>query len=132
MTNTYSIKQAAEQTNLTAHTLRYYERIELIGPIGRDAYGRRFYTQSDIGWIQLLMRLKLTGMSLDTMKQYAELQKGSDPTGKLRRELLEQHERDTLARLSELNACLDVIRYKIQNYKYLEENQTNAFPGDTP
>ncbi len=120
MAKILSIQQAAEQTGLTAHTLRYYERIDLIGPITRDDAGRRLYSDDDLGWIELLMRLRATGMSIQQMKQYADLQKGSDPTGNQRREILEAHERLMLAKLAELEACLDVVRYKIDNYRQIK------------
>ncbi len=121
MTKILSIQQAAEHSGLTAHTLRYYERIDLIGPIGRDDAGRRLYTDDDLGWIELLLRLRATGMSLQKMKQYADLQKGSDPTGVQRRKILEAHEQLMLAKLAELNDSLKVVRYKINNYKKIKE-----------
>ena len=121
MANTLSTQQAAEHSGLTAHTLRYYERIDLIGPITRDDAGRRLYTDDDLGWIELLRRLRATGMSLQKMKQYADLQKGSDPTGNLRRKILEEHEQLMLAKLAELNDSLKVVRYKINNYKKIKE-----------
>ena len=120
MAKTLSTQQAAEQTGLTAHTLRYYERIDLIGPVERDDAGRRLYTDDDLGWIELLMRLRATGMSIQQMKQYANLQKGGDPTGVQRQEILEEHEQLMLAKLAELNACLEVVRYKIDNYKQIK------------
>ena len=121
MAKILSIQQAAEHSGLTAHTLRYYERIDLIGPIGRDDAGRRLYTDDDLGWIELLLRLRATGMSIQQMKQYADLQKGSDPTGVQRREILEEHEQLMLTKLAELNDSLAVVRYKINNYKKIKE-----------
>ncbi|MFY1051974.1 MerR family DNA-binding transcriptional regulator [Ectopseudomonas khazarica] len=41
-----SIDEVARRTGLTAHTLRYYERIGLIGPVGRTASGQRRYLTS--------------------------------------------------------------------------------------
>jgi MerR-like DNA binding protein len=35
----FTIQEAAEMTGLTEHTLRYYERIGLLMPIGRAANG---------------------------------------------------------------------------------------------
>lgn len=121
MSDTLSIQQAAQRTGLTAHTLRYYERIDLIGPITRDEAGRRLYSDDDLGWIELLMRLRATGMSIQQMKQYADLQKGDDPTGEQRRSILEEHEQLMLGKLAELETCLEVVRYKIDNYKKIKE-----------
>jgi DNA-binding transcriptional MerR regulator len=38
-----TIAQAAERSGLSAHTLRYYERIGLIHPVGRGANSHRRY-----------------------------------------------------------------------------------------
>jgi len=48
MERTYTIKEAAEQTGVSAHTLRYYERIGLLEPIQREASGRRRYRDGDL------------------------------------------------------------------------------------
>jgi hypothetical protein len=42
-----SIQQAAEQTGLTTHTLRYYEQIGLLPSIQRAANGYSSLTSSD-------------------------------------------------------------------------------------
>ena len=38
-----TIDDVAKRTGLSAHTLRYYERIGLIAPIGRAPGGQRRY-----------------------------------------------------------------------------------------
>ena len=44
-----TIQEAATQTGLSEHTLRYYERIGLISPISRAPNGHRRYHEEDIG-----------------------------------------------------------------------------------
>ena len=48
---TWSISDAAEKCGLTQHTLRWYERIGLLGPVARDANGRRRFGDSDLEWL---------------------------------------------------------------------------------
>ena len=38
-----TIQEAAEQTGLTTHTLRYYEQIELIPAVERETNGHRLF-----------------------------------------------------------------------------------------
>lgn len=46
--HTYSIKEAAALTGLPASTLRYYESIGVIEPVGRgESSGHRAYTDDD-------------------------------------------------------------------------------------
>jgi DNA-binding transcriptional MerR regulator len=51
MEDTFTIQQVADATNLSVHTLRYYERVGLIHPIDRAENTHRRYTQDDIGLI---------------------------------------------------------------------------------
>jgi len=62
MTTGFTIQETAERTGLTAHTLRYYERIGLVWEVYRDSAGHRRYTEQDVGWLILLTRLRATGM----------------------------------------------------------------------
>jgi len=46
-----TIQEAAARTRLSAHTLRYYERIGLIHEVRRGTGGRRRYDADDLaGW----------------------------------------------------------------------------------
>ncbi|HEV8193584.1 MAG TPA: MerR family transcriptional regulator, partial [Ktedonobacterales bacterium] len=65
-----TIQQASKLTGLTTHTLRYYERIALLTPVGRATNGHRRYDQQDVERITFLNYLRLTGMPLDQMKAY--------------------------------------------------------------
>lgn len=60
-----AISEAAAATGLSTHTLRYYERAGLmLDPIDRASSTHRRYTESDIGWVQFLTRLRSTGMPI--------------------------------------------------------------------
>jgi DNA-binding transcriptional MerR regulator len=48
-----SIAEAAERSDLTAHTLRNYERDGLmLAGVGRSTSGHRRYTERDLTWIR--------------------------------------------------------------------------------
>ena len=60
-----TIAEAAEQTGLSAHTLRYYERDGLMRtPMRRSASGHRAYDEEDLRWISLIAKLRATGMAV--------------------------------------------------------------------
>jgi DNA-binding transcriptional MerR regulator len=68
---TYSIKEAAVLTGLPASTLRYYESIGVIAPIGRgDSSKHRVYTDEDLDQVTWVACLAATGMSVSDMRQY--------------------------------------------------------------
>jgi DNA-binding transcriptional MerR regulator len=117
MTNgNLTIKQVAAATGLSVHTLRYYERIGLIHPIDRADNTHRRYSHDDIGWIEFLMKLRATGMSIQDMRVYAQLQRQGDSTLPERVEMLKALQRKVEARILELDQHLDLIRYKIDFY----------------
>ena len=59
-----TIQQVAALTQLSEHTLRYYERIGLLDPVNRASSGHRRYSTGDIAWIEFLTRLRTTGMPI--------------------------------------------------------------------
>jgi DNA-binding transcriptional MerR regulator len=123
----YTIQEAAEKTGLTVHTLRYYERIGLLQPIGRAGNGHRRYSQQDITLIQTLNRWRQTGMPLDEVQRYVKMIQQGDTTAGERRALLEAHRQTVVKQIEELQATLSLIDYKIQNYTDIEKQQEKAF-----
>src|SRR5512147_169738 len=112
-----TIQEVAQATGLSAHTLRYYERVGLIHPIDREQNSHRRYTQDDVGWINFLTKLRATGMSIRDMQRYAALQRQGDETLPERVEMLRAL-RDTVeAHMDELNEHLKLIYYKIEIYQ---------------
>ncbi|MEM5004701.1 MerR family transcriptional regulator [Priestia megaterium] len=125
MENLFSIQQVASITGLSTHTLRYYEKIGLIKNVQRDQTGYRQYTDFDLAWIQFLIRLRVTGMPMLKMKQFSDLRQKGDSTITARKELLEEHYKDVLGKIEELELNSQRIEEKIAHYKKLEtvENQ---------
>ncbi len=116
MEENLTIQQAAEQTGLSEHTLRYYERIGLIAPVGRAGSGHRRYSMNDLGWIDFLQHLRATGMPIAQMQEYAALQRQGEATVGARLALLEAHRQRVLAQIADLEQNLGVIEYKITYY----------------
>ena len=67
----YTIKEAAALTGLPASTLRYYESIGVIAPVGRGASsGHRVYGEEDLDQIMWVACLAATRMSVGDMRKY--------------------------------------------------------------
>lgn len=119
-----TIQQVAEATGLSVFTLRYYERVGLIHPIDRAENTHRRYTQDDIGWIDFLMKLRATGMSIGEMQAYAELQRAGDQTLPQRLDMLKKLRDDVETCMAELHRNLELVCYKIDVYsEIIEQNQ---------
>ncbi|MGW2922135.1 MerR family transcriptional regulator [Streptomyces angustmyceticus] len=112
----YTIGEVAEHTGLSAHTLRWYERIGLMPHVDRTHTGQRRFTNRDLDWLSLVTKLRLTGMPVADMVRYAELVRDGERTFAEREELLTAHREDVRQRIAELQSTLDVLDYKIDIY----------------
>ncbi len=112
----YTISEVVAFTGLTAHTLRWYERIGLMPHIDRSHTGQRRYTNRDLDWLDLVGKLRLTGMPVADMVRYAELVREGDHTYTERFELLKETREDVLSRIAELQGTLAVLDRKISFY----------------
>ena len=135
--HTLSIKQAANVSNVSVHTLRYYERIGLLPPVSRDARGIRRYSERDLGAVNILLRLRDTGMSIQGMKQFASLLTLGDDGIPERLLLLEQHEKAVREKIRELELNLELIAAKIEIYKnhnnpqIIPDSNSRTYAGGT-
>ncbi|MGW5191262.1 MerR family transcriptional regulator [Kribbella sp. NPDC004138] len=110
-----SIAEASELTGLTAHTLRYYERIGLLD-VRRDAAGYRSYDERAMARIVFISRLRASGMPIGTISHYLELVLEGEHTAPQRLALMQEH-RDRIQRqLRDLQLALAVTDYKITVY----------------
>lgn len=117
-----SIEEVAKRTGLTAYTLRYYERIGLIAPVGRAAGGQRRYAASDMAWIEFLLRLRTTHMPIGKMQAFAKLRGAGDSTVPNRRQMLEEHLTDVLAEIEAMRQSAAALQAKIEYYRSFEQS----------
>ncbi|KQT69003.1 MULTISPECIES: MerR family transcriptional regulator [unclassified Aureimonas] len=115
------IGELARRSGLSAHTIRYYERIGLLPYADRDRSKQRDYDASILIWIEFLGRLRTTGMPIRDMLLYAALRKRGAGTEGERREMLERHRDRVRAHAAELEASLLVLDTKIAGYAGLEQ-----------
>jgi DNA-binding transcriptional MerR regulator len=111
-----SIREVAERTGITAHTLRYYERIGLVPHVPRAHSGHRRYGEGDLEWLELLKRLHATEMPIRRMLEYARLVRRGDATVAARRELLDAHRTEVEAKITRLRSTLQMIQRKLALY----------------
>jgi len=113
---TWTIGEAAAKCGLSQHTLRWYERIGLLGSIERGGDGRRRFSDGDLDWLSLLTKLRATGMPVRDMQRYAELvRSGAGHAERL--ELLERHREQVRRDLAAQRECLKLLDTKITSYR---------------
>ncbi|MFZ6848314.1 MerR family transcriptional regulator [Undibacterium sp. RuRC25W] len=117
-----TIQQAAKQTGLSVHTLRYYERIGLLDPVARRDNTHRLFREEDIRWIDFLLKLRGTGLPVRDMLRYAELRRQGDTSESVaaRKALLVEHTRSVEKTLAELQGNLTILQKKICLYEEMQ------------
>lgn len=117
-----SVGEVAEEVGLSAYTLRWYEQVGLIDPVPRDTARRRRYRASDVERLNLLTKMRATGMPVRDMISYVEMIRRGDSTRQERLMLLEAHRYAVLKQIDELQRDLSVIDRKITMYRgYLSD-----------
>lgn len=115
------IKVFSAQIGISADTLRYYEKEELLMP-ERDRNGYRIYGDRDVEWVGFIQRLKEMGVPIAQIKEYARLRHLGDNTIPERFNILLEHKEKLLMHQQKLAGHLDFLEQKLALYKKVIEN----------
>jgi DNA-binding transcriptional MerR regulator len=118
-----TIAQVSEITRLSADTLRYYEKAGLIERVGRNTGNQRRYASADLAWLEFLLRLRETGMSIEDMKRFARLRAAGDTTISDRIAILRDHSDRLAEHIRALQQNALALDYKINHYEQLLNTQ---------
>jgi DNA-binding transcriptional MerR regulator len=115
------IGDVARLSGVSIDTLRYYDRAGLLGAVHRDGGGRRVFDRDTLGLLDVVLRLRRTGMPVEEVGRFVELAQSGDAERAGRLELLRAHHRRVLAQLDQLQGDLTVIEWKIAVYQAGED-----------
>ena len=120
----YTINEVAKMYEIPSSTLRFYEKEGILPHIDRNSSGRRIYKEEELERLQLVIALKDTGMSLDTIKEYFDMANKGEETLDQRRTLLLEHKQSVEKQLALTIKHLEKINRKITIYdlKELKKN----------
>ena len=113
----YTIKQAAELTNLTPVTLRYYDKQGLLPFMERKESGYRVFSDGDIAMLRVIECLKKSGMSIKDIRQFSEWVLMGDDSLQERYEMFLERKRAVEAQMADLQKTLDFINHKCWYYE---------------
>lgn len=126
----YTISEVSAKAGISAHTLRYYEKIGLLpSPERREAGAIRSYSERDLEFIVFLTGLKKTGMTLESMAEFVQdgcilksLEEERDIAVSLerRKEILNRHLQAMEEKRAELERVIALTRRKLGIYEAIE------------
>ena len=111
------IAQVSEHYDISPDTLRYYERIGLIPSVNRTESGIRDYNEFDIRWIEFIKCMRSAGLPIEVLIEYVALVQQGDQTIEARKEILKEQRELLAARMTEMQATLDLLDHKIEVYE---------------
>ena len=115
------ISEVSKLTKLKPHTLRQYESIGLIKDIKRNSAGKRIYSDQDLKWLEVIIRLRATGMNINKMTEYARLRHMGDKTILKRKNIMTEHLISIEHEIEALLEARDYVSKKIKIYSDMEE-----------
>lgn len=112
-----TIKEAANKFGVSQDTLRYYERVGAIPPVGRTAGGIRDYGEEDLKWINTAMCLRSAGVSIESIVEYVKLFQQGEGTFEARCALLSKEREGIIKQIEQLKEAVALLEYKISRYE---------------
>ncbi|MCC0680853.1 MerR family transcriptional regulator [Clostridioides sp. ES-S-0005-03] len=121
-----TISEVSRKYELSADTLRYYERIGLIPPVNRNKSGIRSFTEKDCEWINFIKCMRSAGLSIETLIEYVTMFQQGNETVKARKDLLIEQRNQLSKRIEDMQKTLERLNSKIDGYedKVIEKEKT--------
>ncbi|SRR6266700_4975823 len=122
-----TIQDVAEQTGISAYTIRFYEKAGVLPRIKRMPNGIRQFSEADVAFLNFLVQLKRTGMSLEDIMEFTEdgcmlerLQQGADIPQfvvEKRIAILRRHQQQLYEQRRDLDSLLTAVEQKLDFYE---------------
>lgn len=112
-----TIAEVSRKFDISADTLRYYEKIGLLPPVPRNKNGIRNYDEESCGWIELMKCMRAAGVQIEALIEYVALYRQGDETLEARKALLKAQRRQLAARMEDMQRSLERLDYKIGLYE---------------
>lgn len=111
-----NISQVSKKYQLSADTLRYYEKIGIIPTVTRDNHGNRMYSEQDLNWVYFAKIMRKAGVSVNALVEYIALfQTGREQSMAQRQAILLEEKRKLEEQIDNLNEALSFLNTKIDD-----------------
>lgn len=108
----YTVKDVAERTGISPHTLRFYDREGLLPFVKKSPSGTRLFSEEDFDSLFTISTLKRSGMPIRKIRDFMALYAKGPETLAERQAMFEEQRRSILERIQELEEMLKVVDYK--------------------
>ena len=112
-----TIAEVSKKYDISADTLRYYERVGMIPSVTRTSGGIRDYQEEDLRWVQLAICMRSAGLPVEVMIEYVKLYSEGDETIPARLQLLSEQREALLEQRRQIDETINRLNYKIERYE---------------
>ena len=125
-----TIAEVCKKYNLTADTIRYYERIGLLPTIPRTKNGIRDFDEESCRWVEFIKCMRNAGMEIEILLEYVDLFRKGKSTVQARRKLLEEQREKLIEKQKNINATIERLDYKLKLYDEISSGKRKDFTED--
>lgn len=111
-----TISEVSNKYDLSAETLRYYERVGVIPPVNRNENGIRDYTEVDCNLVNFIKCMRDAGLSIESLIEYTTLVQRGDSTLGSRKQILIEQRDEIVSKIKDMQDALDRLNKKINWY----------------
>jgi MerR family transcriptional regulator, aldehyde-responsive regulator len=115
----YTVKQLSDKLGISVHTIRFYDDQGLFPDVTRDHYKNRIFTEESLSWVNLVLCLRNTGMSISEIKHYINLCQEGDSTVMERYQIILDQKKKAEEDLKGMQKRLEVLAHKEKYYEEL-------------
>ena len=111
-----TIKEVSDKYDISADTIRYYERIGLLPPIPRKSNGIRDFDEVSCNWIEFVKCMRSAGVEIEALIDYIKLfyQEG---TAEARKEILKEQRDRLQKKIDVMNLVIERLNKKVDRYE---------------
>lgn len=125
-----TIAEVSKKYDISADTLRYYERIGLIKNVPRNKNGIRNYDDESCKRIEFIKCMRSAGVEIEILIEYMNLFESGKETALARRNLLIEQREKLQEKLDNINSTIDRLDYKINIYDEILSGKRKDFTED--
>ena len=125
-----TIAEVSKKYDISADTLRYYERIGLIKNVPRNKNGIRNYDDESCKRIEFIKCMRSAGVEIEILIEYLNLFESGKETALARRNLLVEQREKLQEKLDNINSTIDRLDYKINIYDEILSGKRKDFTED--
>ncbi len=121
------VSEVSKKYDISADTLRYYEKIGLIKNVPRNKSGIRDYDENALKRIEFIKCMRSAGVEIEILIKYMNLLEQGKNTVFERKNLLSEQKNKLLEKQKSISSTLDRLDYKISLYDEIIDGKRKDF-----